>query len=136
MNLLKTFQTAYRKKIERGWEYIYVWVDIHETMLYPTYKINSDYIFYPYAREVLERLSARPEIKLGLYTCSKKEEIEKYLQFFRSNYITFEFVNKNTDCDKTEYGDFTDKPYYNVLIEDKAGFEPEKDWKELLNLFR
>jgi len=136
MNLIKTFEKAYTKKLERGWEYIYIWIDIHETILYPTYKKNSEYIYYPYAKEVLQYLSIRPEIKLGLYTCSKKDEIKEYIKFFKSNYIIFEFANKNTDCEETEYGDFTEKPYYNVLIEDKSGFEPDKDWEVLLNYLK
>ena len=30
--------------------------------------------------------------------------------------------------ENTNGGDFTDKPYFNVLFEDKAGFVGDKDW--------
>jgi len=32
---------------------------------------------------------------------------------------------------QSEYGDFTEKPYINVLIEDKAGFGAEEYWAKL-----
>jgi hypothetical protein len=36
----------------------------------------------------------------------------------------------------SEFQDFVDKPYFNVLLDDKAGFDPDRDWVELLNYFK
>jgi len=66
-----------------------------------------------------------------LYTCSHDSEIEKYKKFFKKNDIRFEMVNENTDVSDTDYGNFKSKPYMNVLLEDKAGFDPEKDWDRI-----
>ena len=73
-------------------------------------------------------------MKLIMYTCSHPEEIEKYLELFESKGIKFNYVNENPEVSGTEYGDFTGKPYMNVLLEDKAGFDAEEDWKKIGNL--
>ena len=137
MDITKPIKLAYEKAKQRGWDRIYIWVDIHETVLKPTYKSNSDYVFYDDAKEALQYLSKIEFVKLGLYTCTKKEEIGRYLDFFKSNDIIFEHVNVNSEVQTTEYGEFNgDKPYFNVLIEDKAGFEPEIDWKVVIKFFK
>jgi len=63
-----------------------------------------------------------------LYTCSYPKEIQRYLEFFDVNGINFDYANKNPDAKNTKYGYYEDKPYYNVLFEDKAGFDAENDW--------
>jgi len=68
---------------------------------------------------------------LGLYTCSYPEEILDYVDFFKNHRIDFELINKNEKEKNTIYGYFNDKPYFNVLIDDKAGFDAENDWTEL-----
>jgi hypothetical protein len=35
----------------------------------------------------------------------------------------------------TTYGYYEDKPYFNALWEDKAGFNAEKDWTSLRKYF-
>ena len=32
----------------------------------------------------------------------------------------------------TDFQDFSEKPYFNILLEDKAGFDPNKDWELIL----
>ena len=81
-------------------------------------------------------LSVRKDIVLGLYTCSHPEQIEKYIAFFKENGIYFKHTNKNPDAKDTKYGNFQDKPYMNVLWDDKAGFDPENDWKLLRKLLK
>ncbi len=55
MSIVKAFKKAFEKKEERGWDKIYVFVDIHETILYPTYELNGEKDFYPFAIEVALR---------------------------------------------------------------------------------
>jgi len=128
MSIVKAFEKAFEKKEERGWDKIYVFVDIHETMLYPTYELHGKKDFYPFAIEVLWAMSQRDDISLGLYTCSYPEEIEIYLKAFENAGIRFEHINVNREEKNSKYGCFDQKPYFNVLIEDKAGFDAEEDW--------
>ena len=39
---------------------------------------------------------------------------------------------KKMDIKNNEFQNFNDKPYFNVLLEDKAGFNPKIDWLDIL----
>ena len=56
MSILKAFIKAFEKKEERGWDKIYVFVDVHETVLYPTYELNGEKRFYPHALDTLREI--------------------------------------------------------------------------------
>lgn len=132
MSIIKAFENAYRKKGERNWDKIYVFVDIHETILYPTYsKDETDGKFYPFSKETLIMLSERDDVSLGIYSCTSIKRLTKYLDFFRSHNIKFEHININNETKDTKYADFSQKPYFDVLIDDKAGFNGETDWAEI-----
>ena len=119
----------------KGWDKTYWAFDIHGTILKPTYKtgvISTE--FYPYAKEVMQRLSRRSDIVKILYTCSYPEEIIQYLKFFQEHEIHFNYVNQNPDVCAGAYGHYDKKFYFNVLFEDKAGFDPATDWEAVMNL--
>jgi hypothetical protein len=126
---------AFKTIKERNWDTIYVFVDIHGTVLYPDYgKVAKEY--YPMAKEVLYKLTTDPRIKLVLYTCSYPHEIDEYLVFFAKDGIVFDYVNKNPEVANTRGGYFEDKPYMNILFEDKAGFVGEYDWYVVDKIFK
>jgi len=135
MSIVKAISRAFQNKEKRGWDKIYFYFDIHETILYPDYNNKDKLKFYEYAKEVLQYLSKRNDITIALYTCSYPKEIERYLNFFNENGIEFEYINKNPDVKNTSYGYYEDKPYFNVLFEDKAGFDAENDWFIVKNYF-
>lgn len=128
MSIIRAFDKAFEKKEKRNWDKIYVFIDIHETILYPTYVNGGRKEFYPYAKETLIEMTKWDDISLGLYTCSHPQEIREYIEFFQSFGIFFEHINKNETEKSNVYGNFDTKPYFNVLIEDKAGFDGEYDW--------
>lgn len=134
-SVIYSFEKAFKTMQLRGWDKIFVFLDIHETMLYPDYNNTDPLKFYPHAEAVLQYLSTRKDISLGLLTCSYPEEITRYLKFFKEHDINFIHVNKNTEVKNTRYGYYEDKPYFNVLFEDKAGFNAEKDWIEMAEYF-
>ncbi len=127
VNNVFNFENAFQMLIDRNWEHFYVFVDIHATILYPDYNGLAKK-YYPYAKEVLKKLSSDKRIKLGLYTCSYQNEIDDYLKMFEEDGIHFQYINKNSDVKNTRGGNFEDKPYMNVLLDDKAGFVAEYDW--------
>lgn len=57
MGITKAFEAAFRRKEEKGWEKIYVVVDIHDTILRACYESEERYAYLPYAREALQLLS-------------------------------------------------------------------------------
>lgn len=133
--ILKAIDKAFLEMERKNWDKIYYYFDIHNTILYPDYN-NTTTDFYPYAKEVLQYLSKRKDIVLALYTCSYPEEIERYQKFFKEHNINFTHINRNPDIKNTQYGYYQDKPYFNVLFEDKAGFDAENDWKLIKNYFK
>jgi hypothetical protein len=126
-------------KEKRGWDKTYWFFDIHGTILKPNYqygKIPKD--FYPHAKEAMQLISKLDDVCMVLYTCSHPHEIEQYLEFFKENDINFHYVNENPEVatDLNGYGCYDKKPYINVLFEDKAGFNPETEWLEVLELLK
>jgi hypothetical protein len=120
---------------QKGWDKTYWAFDIHGTMLIPTFKTGVvSTVFYPYAKEVMQILSRQKNIVRILYTCSYPEEIVQYLKYFEAFDIRFDYVNENPDVCTGAYGHYDRKFYFNVLFEDKAGFDPLSDWKEVYEL--
>lgn len=126
-------------KEKRGWDKTYWFFDIHGTILKPNYQYgNIPKEFYPYAKEAMQLISKLSDVCMVLYTCSHPHEIEQYLEFFKENNIHFQYVNENPEVatDLNGYGCYDKKPYINVLFEDKAGFDPETEWLEVLELLK
>lgn len=145
MSVIKSIKVnhfAYREKKGRvlndGYK-MYWFFDIHGTILKPNYQAgNTPKDYYPYAEETLKYLSTINDITMVLYTCSHPHEIQEYIDLFQKSEIKFEFVNENPAV-VTEvggYGCYDKKPYMNVLFEDKAGFDPEVEWKEVLDYMK
>lgn len=119
---------AYKDKYKKNWDKLYFAVDLHGTILRKTDKI----VPYRKAIEVLAKLSSLPEIVLILFTSTRKRELRTFYKLIQKHNITFEYFNKNPECNSDDIRDFSKKFYYNVLFDDRAGFDPEKDW-EIVN---
>jgi nicotinamide mononucleotide adenylyltransferase len=129
--IIKAIRKEYEKAKQRGWDSWFYVVDIHETVLKPNYTTIGDIprTMYKDAPECLQKMSNRKDLKLILGTSSKKEDIDKYQEFFKANGINFPYVNENPEYKSAGHADFTQKFYFSVMLEDKAGFDPEIDWK-------
>lgn len=128
--LLKALQNARRKMVERGWDKIYVAVDWHDTVCRSTYSEGGAYSFYGAAISALQAASENPKIDLILYTSSYASVVEDFVRFCRAKHgINFKYFNANPEIKNTNYGEFGKKFYYDVLLDDKAGFDPATDWK-------
>ena len=133
--ITRAIEKALDNKVKRGWEKTYWAFDIHETILEPNWvKGVLPKTFYPGAKEALRLISKREEIVSILYTCSYPDEIQDYLNYFREQDIHFDYVNENPEVENNGIGNFDGKPYFNVLFEDKAGFDAHKDWFKVLKL--
>lgn len=132
-SIVKAIKKQHFEAMERheSWDFTYWAFDLHGSIVIPNYETgNIPTEMYPYAEEVLKMLSNRNDIVMFLYTCSHPHEQIQYMDFFRGRGIDFKYVNKNPEVktQQTGYGYYKDKPYFNILIEDKAGFDPETDW--------
>lgn len=133
---LKTLEKEYENAIRKNWDKFYIAIDLHDTIVYGNYNKNVlPTEFCPGAKETLCMLSKREDIILILYTCSWPKEIEKYLEFFKKHNIKFKYVNENPEVENEKLGYYTHKFYFNILLENKAGFDCDKDWQTVENFF-
>ena len=129
MNLFNIAK-AYAQKDERGWDKVFWMIDMHDTIVPGLYDTTQEFKFYPHAREVLRFLSLQDDASIILFTCSHMREIVGMNDFFHYYGIAFDYINENPEVPDTALGSYVDKPYFNVLLDDKAGFEPS-DWKDI-----
>lgn len=133
--ITKAIEKAYKHRRDKQWEYMYWAFDVHETIVRPNWSITSiPTEFYPGAREALRLITALPYVKRIMYTCSHPDEIQKYRVFFQNNGILFDYVNENPEVTNRSYGYYNQKPYFNVLFEDKAGFDATEDWFQVIRI--
>ena len=139
MNIIKAFDSAFKRAQAKHWDYIYVLVDVHGTIFTPSYLNEEKYEFYPYAKEVLQLLSLYTDTKLILWTSSTNKAALDYGVEFAKYNIYFDYLNCNPEVERQptdpETLDLSSKYYFNIGIDDKFGFEPETDWKLIYDLF-
>jgi len=130
------FIQAYKIMNQRNWDYLYIAVDLHGTICTGLYTNNQNINFYPDAIETLSLLSSRKEVKLILFTSTHQKDIVRYLNIMRMKDINFDYVNENPECPSTDLADFSTKFYFSVLLDDKAGFNPEIDWTLIYDYYQ
>jgi len=141
-NLLTTSYTKYIHKMfnisfKKEWFETYWAFDLHGTIMKPSYDLNDKSVeFYPYAKEVLQILTNRDDVKLIMWTSSYENEIEHYNTILYDNGIIFDKVNENPNISSNNgnFGFYEKKFYFNILFDDKATFDPETDWEPIFNL--
>ena len=137
ISIVDVFKQQLKIAKERGWEKIYIAVDFHGTLIKPDYATfdpaNTKITYYPYAAGVMKVLSDNPIFTLFTYTASYPEEVKAYVKVMKEKGIKFDFINENPEVrtEEQNWGNFDQKPYFNVLLDDKAGFDPNEDWKNI-----
>jgi len=123
----------------KEWYETYWLIDMHRTIIKPTYDLNDKSIhYYPFALETMQLLTKRDDIITIMWTSSYPQEIEEYVRQLAKDEIVFDKINENLDISSNNgnFGYYEKKFYFNVLIDDKAAFNPEKDWEPIYNLFK
>jgi hypothetical protein len=127
--ITRAIENAFLHAKRKGWRKTYWAFDIHGTLVRPNHKKDEiATAFYHHVIEVMQIISKRQDIVRILYTCSYPHEIDQYLGYFAEHGIHFDYVNENPEVTDGGYGYYKDKFYFNVLFEDKAGFNGETDW--------
>ena len=135
MSIIKSFSEALKQKDERGWEKLYVLVDIHNTIFKPCYHNEETFDWFPDALEVLQYLTKDTRFDLILWTSSYQDKIQMYLEEFEKHNIKFNMININTEVESGDLGCFEEKTYYNIGIDDKFGFDALTDWTVIKNWY-
>jgi hypothetical protein len=130
-SITELFNEAWLKKKERGWNQVYIMVDLHGVVLPSSYHKKNDLRFLSeYTECCLKWLSDREDVCLILWSSSHMDEIECVRNWLKGFGIEFDFVNENPLEANTTYADFSRKPYFSILLDDKSGFEAS-DWHEM-----
>lgn len=131
MGLISYIEKVFNGLNNGSFKCIYIMVDVHNTILKPTFDKKETFEYFPYAKETLQLLSEKENIKLIMWTSSYDEKIQMYLKHFEENRIIFNFVNENKEYGNVSFACFDTKFYYDIGIDDKFGFDAEHDWKEI-----
>ena len=137
MNLLKVFDESFKRAKDLKYEFVYVLVDIHDTIFHATFDKEEKYEYFQYAKEALRLMSNinEPSIKLILWSSSYEENLAKYVKKLQEDGIKVDYVNENPEAENTRIACFDKKPYFNVGIDNAFGFDAEHDWEVLFNHF-
>ena len=129
-------RNAFIKKLKRGWSpwpRMFWAVDLHDVIIPGTYTLNNEGKQpFPYAVEVLQWLTNRKDMGIILFTSGHFEPTLNIRKWLSKEYdIVFDFVNKNPECPDNELCCFKGKFYFDIMLEDKAGFDGMSDWKTI-----
>lgn len=132
---------SWKRKHLKNHDYWFWLIDMHGTIFQNNYVEGSyggqlfEDCIYP-----LKFLTTREDTKLILWTSSHGSVIKDALEFLARKNILFDFVNENPIVKNDALCNFDDKFYFDVLLDDKAGFDASKDWKvvgnELKQIFK
>ena len=131
MRLISYIEKVFNGLNNGSFKCIYIMVDVHNTILKPTFDKKETFEYFPYAKETLKLLSDNENIKLIMWTSSYDDKIKMYLKHFEENGITFNFVNENKEYGNVSFACFDTKFYFDIGIDDKFGFDAENDWEEI-----
>lgn len=132
MNIFN-LERAFKLKEERNWEYMYIGIDFHDVIFPGYYDMHQELNFYPHAKEVLRHWTERSDIVLIAWTSSHAEHFNAVSESLKPHGIRFDYLNSNPECPTTKLANFDQKFYFNVILDDKAGFEGDKDWLAIIN---
>jgi hypothetical protein len=133
MNVFNIARAFSDKKI-KGWEKLYFCIDLHDVVISATYnKFNEGAKIAPYAVDFFRWAKTRKDICTILWTSSYESAITQVRQRLSAAGIEFDYVDENPECPSNALCDFDKKFYFNVLLDDKAGFEAETDWLLIIN---
>lgn len=127
--IIDAIKRAYKQLEEKNWDKIYWAIDMHGTCLKSSYKTNQNEWINEDVIKTLQLISSLPESMIILWSSVYPAEQSRIIHLFRDNNISIEAFNENPFEKNTNTGDFREKFYFNILLDDKAGFDPEIDWK-------
>lgn len=129
MSIIKAVKRAYSLLQERNWDTIYWAIDLHGTCIKSNYVsgeyewINED------ALKCLQLISNLKETKIIIWSSLYRSEKFKIWVWLSEQGIEILNFNSNDSIKNTETGCFDTKFYFSILLDDKAGFDPDTDWK-------
>lgn len=133
--ITKSIQDAFKRAEKQHWWKLYIAIDIHGVMFESTSVVERQRIFLPGALETLRYLSSRRDIEMFLFSCSHSKELWEVKDFLAKNNVNVAPMPDYTEISSMGRGNYLLKPYYNLLLDDKGGFEAN-EWLAVLAEFK
>ena len=109
--LIDALRKEWSKKADRGWDLLYIVIDIHDTLVESHYDGLSTK-FYPEGIECLKELSKREDLCLILWSSSYEAHLLQYQEKLAALGVKISFMNENPMEENTKTGDFNRKFYF------------------------
>lgn len=126
MSISRAIKRAYSIMRERNWDTVYWAVDLHDTVLRANYETGGYEWISADAHNALRAITSLPETKLIIWSSVHDADKQGVLDFFKHQGIEVFGFNENPDVPNTVTGNFDQKFYFSVLVDDKAGFNYEE----------
>lgn len=133
MNIERAIREAFNRAQARNNDYLVVLVDIHDTIFEACWHNEENFKYFPYAKETLQEMSKRDDIKIVLWSSTYPQDLDMYLDKLLDDNIIVDYVNENPYDGNTDLACFDKKFYFSFGIDNAFGFEPETDWKIIYN---
>ena len=91
MSIIRKFINIFHKTRRLGYLQIYVAVDIHETVLKPTWSIYEYFDYYPNAVDSLRLMSDSDRFRLILWSSCSTEKLNLYRREFEKTELSLIF---------------------------------------------
>ena len=135
MSLTTAIARAISYNKEKNYPYFYIAIDLHGVCFNSTYSPGGYAFINDECKKALRVLSDRADVKIILWSsCYKNEQVD-IIEFFAENQIKIDYFNENPECENTSTGCFDSKFYFSLLLDDKAGFDPNEDWAVITHMF-
>jgi hypothetical protein len=133
--IVTAIKRAYSTARARGWDRIYWAIDLHGVCFKSNYVVNDYQFINDDVLPALQMLSLMEESVLILWSSAHPEEQKSIIKFFAEHGVQIDFFNENPLEANTATGCFDKKFYFSVLLDDKAGFDPDVDWDSIVKYF-
>jgi hypothetical protein len=128
MSIAKAIERAYKVARDRRWDTIYWAVDLHGVCMTSNYESGVHEFISQEAVDTLRFLSLLPETKIILWSSVHEDQKVPIINTFEDQGIMVHHFNRNPYEANTATGCFDEKFYFSILLDDKAGFDPQTDW--------
>lgn len=127
--IISAIKRAYKQLEDKNWDKIYWAIDIHGTCLESNYKSGEFQLINEDVIKTLRVIQSLPESVLIMWTSAYTQDLYALRAFFELHGVKFNYLGINPEVENTKTGNFHRKFYFSVLLDDKAGFDPDTDWK-------
>ena len=133
--IINAIKNAYDTMHARKWDTLYWAIDLHGVCLESTYTVNEHRWISADAIAGLQSIDAQPENKIILWSAVYDEDKLPIVSMFADKGIKIIGFNENPEVFNTDVSFFNEKFYFNILLDDKAGFNHHTDWSKIIEFY-